>query len=53
MLFTLVWWHVSHDRSNWLIVFIVLITMSAIVGVYAARGIFRALASFRHGRAGN
>ncbi len=53
VLFTLVWWHVSHDRSNWLIVFIVLITMSAIVGVYAARGIFRALASFRHGRAGN
>ncbi len=50
VLFTIVWWNVSHDRTNWLIVFIVLIVLSVIVGIYAARGIFRALATFRHGR---
>ncbi len=50
VLFTIVWWNVSHDRTNWLIVFVVLIVLSVIVGIYAARGIFRALATFRHGR---
>lgn len=50
VLFTIVWWNVSHDRTNWLVVFIVLIVLAVLVGIYAARGIFRALASFRHGR---
>jgi len=50
VLFTVVWWNVSHDRTNWLVVFIVLIALSIVVGIYAARGIFRALASFRHAR---
>ena len=50
VLFTVVWWNVDHDRTNWLIVFIVLIVLSVIVGIYAARGAFRALASFRHAR---
>jgi hypothetical protein len=52
VLFTIVWWNVSHSRTNWLIVFIVLIALSILVGVYAARGIFRALATFRHSRRG-
>ena len=50
VLFTIVWWNVSHSRTNWLIVFIVLIALSILVGVYAARGIFRALATFVHSR---
>ncbi len=50
LLFTLVWWNVSHSRTNWLVVFVVLIALSILVGIYAARGIFRALATFMHSR---
>ena len=50
ILFTIIWWNVSHSRSNWLIMFIVLIVLSILAGVYAARGIFRGLASFMHSR---
>ena len=42
MLFTIIWWNVSHSRSNWLIMFVVLIVLSILAGLYAARGIFRA-----------
>jgi ABC-type antimicrobial peptide transport system permease subunit len=49
ILFTIVWWNVSHNRSNWLLMFIVMIAVSIIAGVYAGRGILRALRSFgRH-----
>lgn len=49
ILFTIVWWNVSHSRSNWLVMFIVMIAVSIIAGVYAGRGIMRALRSFlRH-----
>ena len=50
LLFTIIWWNVSHSRSNWLIMFIVLIVLSILAGLYAARGIFRGLASVRHSR---
>ncbi|NVN54191.1 hypothetical protein HLY00_3288 [Mycolicibacterium hippocampi] len=50
ILFTIVWWNVSHSRSNWLILFIVLIILSIIAGVYAARGILRGVATFMHSR---
>lgn len=43
VLFTIVWWNVSHDRTNWLVMFIVLILLAVVAGVYAARGILRAL----------
>lgn len=43
VLFTVVWWNVSHDRTNWLVMFIVLILLSVVAGIYAARGILRAL----------
>lgn len=43
VLFTVVWWNVSHSRTNWLVMFIVLIILSVIAGVYAARGVLRAL----------
>jgi len=49
VLFTIVWWNVSHSRTNWLIMFIVMIVVSVAAAVYAGRGIVRALASFvRH-----
>jgi hypothetical protein len=39
LMFTIVWWNVPHSRSNWLVTFIVLVILSAIVGLYATRGI--------------
>ena len=54
IMFTIVWWHVEHTRSNWLLMFILLIVLTVIVGIYAARGALRALATFlarRRGRA--
>jgi ABC-type antimicrobial peptide transport system permease subunit len=50
VLFTIVWWNVSHSRSNWLVMFIVLIILSIVAAIYAARGIFRGLAHWRHSR---
>jgi hypothetical protein len=43
ILFTIVWWNVSHSRANWLMMFIVMIVVSIAAGVYAGRGIVRAL----------
>ena len=43
ILFTIIWWHVSHSRTNWLMMFIVMIVLSVVAGVYAARGICAAL----------
>jgi ABC-type antimicrobial peptide transport system permease subunit len=48
VLFTIVWWNVSHSRSNWLVMFIVMIVLSVVAGVYAARGILRGLSRFLH-----
>jgi ABC-type antimicrobial peptide transport system permease subunit len=48
ILFTIVWWNVSHSRSNWLIMFIVMIVLSVVAGVYAARGVLRGLSRFLH-----
>lgn len=42
VLFTIVWWHVSHSRTNWLPMFVVLVVMSIIAGMYAVRGALRA-----------
>ena len=50
MLFTLIWWHVSHSRTNWLMIFILMIVLSVISGVYALRGAFRALRRLIHER---
>lgn len=43
VLFTIVWWNVPHNRTNWLVMFIVLIALTIVVGLYAGRGILRAL----------
>jgi diacylglycerol kinase len=45
VLFTVVWWNVNHSRTNWLVIFIVLILLSVLTAVYAARGLARAVAS--------
>jgi ABC-type antimicrobial peptide transport system permease subunit len=42
VLFTIVWWNVSHSRSNWLVMFIVMIIVSVVAGIYAGRGLLRA-----------
>src|SRR3954451_19321070 len=43
VLFTIIWWNVSHSRSNWLLLFIVMIVLSILAGVYAGRGVVRAI----------
>jgi hypothetical protein len=50
VLFTVVWWNVDHARTNWLLLFIVLIVLSVMAGVYAARGIVRGVRSCLHSR---
>lgn len=50
VLFTIVWWNVSHDRTNWLVMFVVLIALSVLAAVYASRGIFRGIATYMHSR---
>jgi len=46
VLFTIIWWNVSHSRSNWLLLFIVMIVLSIVAGIYAGRGIARAIFRF-------
>jgi hypothetical protein len=46
VLFTIIWWNVSHSRSNWLLLFIVMIVLSIVAGIYAGRGLVRAIRRF-------
>ena len=48
ILFTIVWWNVSHSRANWLIMFIAMIVLSVVAAIYAGRGIARAISNFMH-----
>jgi ABC-type antimicrobial peptide transport system permease subunit len=48
VLFTIVWWNVSHSRSNWLVMFIVMIIVSVAAGIYAGLGLLRAFSTFLH-----
>lgn len=50
VLFTYVWWHINHDRGNWLPMFVVLILVSVLTAVYALRGTLRTLAHSRSSR---
>jgi hypothetical protein len=50
ILFTIVWWNVSHARANWLVMFIVMIIVSVVAGIYAGRGLLRAVGHFMHRR---
>jgi hypothetical protein len=46
VLFTIIWWNVSHSRSNWLVMFIAMIVLSVVAAIYAGRGIARAIGTF-------
>ena len=48
VLFTIIWWNVSHSRTNWLTMFVVMIVVSVAAGVYAGRGALRAISTFVH-----
>ena len=48
LLFTFIWWNVSHSRPNWLVMFIAMIVLSVAAGIYAGRGLLRALNRFLH-----
>ena len=48
VLFTIVWWNVSHTRANWLLMFIAMVVVSVAAGIYAGRGIVRAVRGFLH-----
>lgn len=51
VLFTVVWWNVDHHRTNWIVMFVFLIVLTVITGLYAARGILRTvLRPVRRGR---
>ncbi len=39
LLFAVIWWNVSHSRTNWLPMFIVLILLAVVSAFYAARGL--------------
>jgi hypothetical protein len=45
VLFTIVWWNVKHDRTNWLPTFIVLIVLSVVAAGYAILGAIRSTGS--------
>ena len=46
LLFTLVWWNVPHSRTNWTITFVILVIISVIIGIYAARGVIQVMRRF-------
>lgn len=52
VLFTIIWWDVSHTRSNWLVMFILLILLCVVTAGYALRGVLRAASSFLRRRDG-
>jgi anti-sigma-K factor RskA len=40
VLFAVIWWNVSHSRTNWLPMFVMLILLAVVTAFYAARGFF-------------
>ena len=50
LLFTVVWWNVDHQRTNWIVMLVFLIVLSIVTGLYAASGVLRTLLRpFRRG----
>jgi hypothetical protein len=52
VLFTIVWWNVNHDRTNWLPMFVIMIVVSVVAGIYAGRGVLRAIGTFARRNSG-
>jgi hypothetical protein len=48
ILFTIIWWNVSHSRNNWLVMFVLMIILSVVAAIYAGRGIARAVGNYLH-----
>ncbi|MGW4095634.1 MULTISPECIES: hypothetical protein [unclassified Mycobacterium] len=48
LLFTFIWWNVSHSRTNWTLTFVVMIVVSVAAGIYAGRGVARGINTFMH-----
>lgn len=46
VLFTYVWWHINHQRADWLPMFCVLVIASVLTAGYALRGIRRGLTAW-------
>lgn len=53
LLFTIIWWDVNHSRSNWLVMFVLLICLTIVTAAYAFRGVLRAAGSLGHTRRGD
>ena len=43
VLFTYVWWHIPHHRTDWLPMFLVLIAACVLTAIYAVRGSMRSV----------
>lgn len=50
LLFAYIWWHINHERGNWLPTFVVLIVVCVLTAGYALRGAWRSLAYRRRER---
>lgn len=50
VLFTIIWWGTPHTRDNYWLMFVVMIIVSVAAGIYAARGLLRALRTYLRGR---
>jgi hypothetical protein len=48
VLFTIIWWDVNHSRSNWLVMFILLILLAVVTAAYTVRGALRGVGSYLH-----
>jgi hypothetical protein len=48
VLFTIIWWNVPHSRTNWLLLFIVMIVVSCVATLYALRGLRRSVGEVLH-----
>jgi hypothetical protein len=48
VLFAVIWWNLSHSRTNWLPMFIVLILLAVMTAFYAARGFIMGLRKTMH-----
>ncbi|MDT5335820.1 MAG: hypothetical protein QOD90_1325 [Mycobacterium sp.] len=49
ILFTIIWWYTDHTRHNYWVMLIVMILVSVAAGIYAARGVLRALRTYARG----
>ncbi|OMC34921.1 hypothetical protein A5740_09020 [Mycobacterium sp. GA-1841] len=48
LLFTFIWWNVSHSRPHWTLTFVAMILVSVAAAVYAGRGVARAINTYLH-----